>query len=673
MKTGVAQGTGPLGVSGSGASRGATVSGAEDFCGRLQLQLASMAATGDGTEVAAGDITSGSAAKMESAIGRARVQDKPAGKSDANAATGRDLTVRSPLQVQMTAPKQPGIPSVAGTEEAGRPEKIARGGPHGFGTRASEGKPSADEAKRSKKAAAPQRASNGQAGMGAALAAAQVPVPFPAPRATASAKVAAVRTAPDRPSRESAGSPVQLFTASPDSALSAAISRFADAKETDMNSKADAAQVRVPVPAPRATAGAQMAAVRTAPDKPSRESAGSPVQLFTASPDSALSAAISRFADAKETDMNSKADAARLHQMANEVQNAADSEVAAGRGRDLGKAEAKETGQNGPLSLVQSWQGTQAGSVDVAVSQAHLQKSAVNVSEQSSAAAGVKAKGKDDFVQAAAAGAVQIPDAAEGQDLVARGGSSAVPFVVPEGAGHDLSQAVLSAKRVFAGQTEREKRVVGGSVAGTGTEISALWRDPGGVREAENVSGGNSRLMVNATPSLGHDPFAALDAGTGAGTPNWIHAGAQRAEAGFQDPSLGWVSVRANVSGGAIHAALVPGSSEAAQALAGHLAGLHSHLAAEHLAVHSVTVAVPQWSAGQQGSQQGSREGSQQGLYSGTGQNSGQSGNAQPQTGKGLSGGGMAERSSAIPASSGPGGSRSDVAGSSGAHISVIA
>jgi len=88
-----------------------------------------------------------------------------------------------------------------------------------------------------------------------------------------------------------------------------------------------------------------------------------------------------------------------------------------------------------------------------------------------------------------------------------------------------------------------------------------------------------------------HDPFATLDQGTLSTAPTWVHAGAQHAEAGFEDPALGWVGVRADLSAGGVHAALVPGSAEAAATLGGHLAGLNAYLAERNSPVESVTLA----------------------------------------------------------------------------------
>ena len=144
-----------------------------------------------------------------------------------------------------------------------------------------------------------------------------------------------------------------------------------------------------------------------------------------------------------------------------------------------------------------------------------------------------------------------------------------------------------------------------------------------------------STEVPNATPGSGgrsgpDEAFSALDA-VGANRLTWVHAGKQQAEAGFEDPRLGWVSVRADVSGGAIHAALVPATADAAQVMGGHLDGLNSYLSEHHAAVETITLAAPGGSAhesGEPGSQgqgmqqrDGSGQGSsqQQGLEAGSG------------------------------------------------------
>jgi hypothetical protein len=99
-----------------------------------------------------------------------------------------------------------------------------------------------------------------------------------------------------------------------------------------------------------------------------------------------------------------------------------------------------------------------------------------------------------------------------------------------------------------------------------------------------------------ATPSAefsGKDVFANIDSGTGVSAPAWVHAGSQHAEAGFDDPALGWVGVRAGMTGSEIHAALLPESAGAAQALSAHLSGLTTYLSEQHTPVSAVTMAAP--------------------------------------------------------------------------------
>jgi hypothetical protein len=70
----------------------------------------------------------------------------------------------------------------------------------------------------------------------------------------------------------------------------------------------------------------------------------------------------------------------------------------------------------------------------------------------------------------------------------------------------------------------------------------------------------------------------------------WIHSGLRFAEAGFQDPSLGWVSVRAERDGTGMHAVLVAPSHDAGRTLSAHLSGLNAHLADHQIQVSPVTM-----------------------------------------------------------------------------------
>jgi len=119
----------------------------------------------------------------------------------------------------------------------------------------------------------------------------------------------------------------------------------------------------------------------------------------------------------------------------------------------------------------------------------------------------------------------------------------------------------------------------------------------------------------------GRDLFAALDS-DGASLSSASTRGTHHAEAGFQDPQMGWVIVRAHAESNGVHASLVPGSADAAQSLAGHLEGLSAYLA-NHAPVQSLTISPaetrwPEQSPGQP-MDHGTAEGSRQERQSGTG------------------------------------------------------
>jgi hypothetical protein len=76
--------------------------------------------------------------------------------------------------------------------------------------------------------------------------------------------------------------------------------------------------------------------------------------------------------------------------------------------------------------------------------------------------------------------------------------------------------------------------------------------------------------------------FAALDTPTPSPSTLFTHAGLRHAEAGYLDPSLGWVGVRAEVSSGALHAAVLPASPQAADILGAHLPALHTYVSQQH-------------------------------------------------------------------------------------------
>jgi len=141
---------------------------------------------------------------------------------------------------------------------------------------------------------------------------------------------------------------------------------------------------------------------------------------------------------------------------------------------------------------------------------------------------------------------------------------------------------------------------------------------------ARSISGASGTVSTASEPERAssfasaqqeaHDTFATLDTVVAPKAATWIHAGTQRAEAGFQDPALGWVSVRADLSGGGVHAQLVPGSADAAQALSSHLAGLNSYLVEHHTPVETLTLTAPEGGWSGLGSGRSAGEGMQQGA-----------------------------------------------------------
>jgi hypothetical protein len=123
-----------------------------------------------------------------------------------------------------------------------------------------------------------------------------------------------------------------------------------------------------------------------------------------------------------------------------------------------------------------------------------------------------------------------------------------------------------------------------------------------------------------------HETFAAMDAETGDGSARWVLADSHRAEAGFQDPALGWISVRAHAGATGIHAAVMPSSDTAAEVLSSHLAGLNAHMANQYEHMNAVTLSVPgsDWNGQSTGRElaQGNHRGSNQENQQQTQQNS---------------------------------------------------
>jgi|GEM_PF-2962618 len=140
-------------------------------------------------------------------------------------------------------------------------------------------------------------------------------------------------------------------------------------------------------------------------------------------------------------------------------------------------------------------------------------------------------------------------------------------------------------------------------------------------RDAAGISGlpaergssttGTAQQAASNSPTA-RDTFAALDADPGQPATTWTHTGPRQVEAGYQDPSLGWVSVRADLSSGGLHASVVPNSPEAAQALGNHLAGLNAYLAEHHGSSITASLAAPEDRSMQQSGNSGAQPGAHQ-------------------------------------------------------------
>ncbi len=167
------------------------------------------------------------------------------------------------------------------------------------------------------------------------------------------------------------------------------------------------------------------------------------------------------------------------------------------------------------------------------------------------------------------------------------------------------------------------------------------------------------------------ETFTALEPGSRneTGAFNWTRTGHVQAEAGYRDPTLGWIGVRAEASGGVVHATLVPQSSDAAQALSGHIAGLHSYLADNRTPVETLTLASFGGNA-----QQFAGQDSGQGMHHGAGQNAGQDNASEPvlqaqSMTRPITGGALREASITEDGFM----RRNAGSGSEGIHISVLA
>ncbi|MDR3723835.1 MAG: hypothetical protein P4K83_05025 [Terracidiphilus sp.] len=123
----------------------------------------------------------------------------------------------------------------------------------------------------------------------------------------------------------------------------------------------------------------------------------------------------------------------------------------------------------------------------------------------------------------------------------------------------------------------------------------------------------SSTDRAGSAQTSAQNTFSALDSGSG-GQPVWTHTSARHAEAGYLDPDLGWVGVRADLNGHAVHATVVTSSSDAAQTLSQHMGSLGTYLQEQNSAVRSIGLASSTGQDLQNGMQNGA---SQDGSYSG--------------------------------------------------------
>ena len=184
------------------------------------------------------------------------------------------------------------------------------------------------------------------------------------------------------------------------------------------------------------------------------------------------------------------------------------------------------------------------------------------------------------------------------------------------------------ARNRMGGESAGERGI--SSIAAQDAAGPMLVRDPAGITAASGRQGGwvdTARAAGNEMSGMtGEETFARLDAGGASQSIHWVQAGAHRAEAGYLDPALGWVGVRAETSGGGVHAAVLPGSVEAAQVLSTHLGGLSAFLSQQHGPHATATIAAPQDGGYGAGAEQGNSAGGGSGRDDGAEKNMTQAG-----------------------------------------------
>jgi hypothetical protein len=136
-----------------------------------------------------------------------------------------------------------------------------------------------------------------------------------------------------------------------------------------------------------------------------------------------------------------------------------------------------------------------------------------------------------------------------------------------------------------------QNRQLGLQLAGTTDSAVATGVATTGVQIQTKAAGGPHALDVQfSRGTVDQNPFAALDGGIGDRAVNWNHTVPQHAEAGYMDPALGWVTVRADLHGGNVHAAVAGSSPDSATVLGAELSGLNAHLAEKRIPIESLTI-----------------------------------------------------------------------------------
>ncbi|GEM_PF-3366582 len=174
-------------------------------------------------------------------------------------------------------------------------------------------------------------------------------------------------------------------------------------------------------------------------------------------------------------------------------------------------------------------------------------------------------------------------------------GAAITPALSPTGKATTALTARTNSERTNSMQAVHLTNAAPGSIQQEGSTTGVV-RDAGANSApfATDTDGATTSPASDTGASAAHATFTALDSGSLSNTPTWIHANARSAEAGYQDPTLGWVGVRAQQDARGVHAIVLPVSQDAAQELGTHLAGLNMHLAEHNTPVSSVSVASPE-------------------------------------------------------------------------------